>query len=73
MRKIDVRDLEEDTELEIVFGSYEEHITYEQLDVPEEFCIVVENTAYGRREVLLYLKDIPNLIKALQKHQEVAE
>jgi hypothetical protein len=73
MRKIDVRDLEEDTELEIVFGSYEEHITYEKVDDPEEFCIVVENTAYGRRVAPLYLKDIPNLIKALQKLQEMVE
>ena len=73
MRKIDVRDLEEDTELEIVFGFDDEYITYEKMHDPEEFCIVVENTAYGRRVAPLYLKDIPNLIRALQKLQEVAE
>ena len=73
MSRIDIRDLKEDTELEIVFGSDDECITYEKVYDPEEFCIVVENTAYGRRVAPLYIKDIPNLIKALQKLQEVVE
>lgn len=66
MAKIDIRNNGDDPITQIVFAEY---------DGDEEIIEIDGNTVSiqdcGGTIVFIYLKDIPNLIKALQKAQEL--
>lgn len=66
MAKIDIRDVSDEPVTRIVFAEY---------DRDEEFVERDDNTVkiqdYASSSAYVYIKDIPNLIKALQKAQEL--
>lgn len=66
MAKIDIRDVSDEPVTRIVFAEY---------DRDEEFVERGDNTVkiqdWTSSSAHVYIKDIPNLIKALQKAQEL--
>jgi len=66
MAKIDIRDVGDEPVTQIVFAEYDNS---EELIELDDTTISVQDC--GKGEVNIYIKDIPNLIKALQKAQEL--
>ncbi len=66
MAKIDIRNTSDEPITKIVFAEYDREEEFVELD---DKTISIQDC--GKGEVNIYIKDIPNLIKALQKAQEL--
>ena len=66
MAKIDIRDVSDEPVTRIVFAEYDRDEEFVERD---DSTVKIQDCAGSRAHV--YIKDIPNLIKALQKAQEL--